>query len=105
MGNVNGPLYQSCLELVIASRTDAYLRDSIRAVSTRLTESVEKTLSGLFVPSTSSVPNLDLFPAMLFLTFEGLAIGAEAREKRVIEQVLVAAKNICGVLFTPRLAG
>ena len=102
---VNGPLYQAWLELVIASRTDAYLRDSIRAVNTRLTESVEKTLSGLFAPSTSSVPDLDLFPAMLVLMFEGLAIGAETREKRVIAQVLAAAKNICEVLFTARPAG
>ena len=31
---VNSPLYQAWLELVIASRTDAYLRDSIRAVNT-----------------------------------------------------------------------
>jgi hypothetical protein len=42
---------------------------------------------------------------MLFLMMEGLAIGAEAREKRVIEQVVTATKNICGTLFTPRLAG
>ncbi len=90
---------------MIASRTYAYLRDSIRAVNTRLTESLEKTLSGLFVPSTSNVPDLDRFPVMLFLMFQGLAIGAEAREKRVIEQVLAAAKDICGVLFTPRPAG
>ena len=47
---VDGPLYQAWIELLIASRTDAYLRDSTRAVKTRLTESVEKTLSGLFVP-------------------------------------------------------
>jgi hypothetical protein len=97
---VNSPLYRAWLELVIASRTDAYLRDSIRAVNTRLTESMEKTLSGLFGPSTSSVPSLDLFPVMLFLMMEGLAIGAQAREKAIVEQVLAAAKNICGPLFT-----
>ena len=101
---VDGPLYQAWLELVIASRTGAYLRDSIRAVNARLTESVEKTLSGLFAPSTSSVPNLDLPPVMFFFMIEGLAVGAEVREKRVIEQVLAAAKNICGELFTPRSA-
>jgi hypothetical protein len=84
---VNGPFYQAWLELVIASRTDADLRDSIRAVNMRLTKSVEQTLSGLFVPATSSIPNPDIFPLMLFLMTEGLAIGAEAREKHVIEQV------------------
>jgi hypothetical protein len=42
---------------------------------------------------------------MFFLMMEGLAIGVEAREKRVIEQVPGAAKNICGALFTPRSAG
>jgi len=41
---------------------------------------------------------------MLFLTMEELAIGAEAREKRIVEQVLAAAKNMRGALFTPRLA-
>jgi len=74
---VNGPLYQAWLELVIAGRTDTYLRNSIRAVHTRLSESMEKTLSGLLVP-------------------------LEAREKRVIEQVLDAAKHICEALFIPR---
>jgi hypothetical protein len=66
---------------------------------------MEKTASGLFGPSTSSVPNLNLFPVMFFLMMEGLAIGVEAREKRVIKQVPGAAKNICGALFTPRSAG
>ena len=88
---------------MIASRTAAYLRDSIRAVNARLTESVEKTLSGLFAPSTSSVPNLDLFPVMLF--FMRSAIGADAGEKRGIEQVPAATRTsvqhysllVCGV--------
>lgn len=90
---------------MIASRTDASLRNSIRAVYTRLSESVERMLRGLFEPFASSVPNQDLFPVMLALIMEGLAIGAEVREERVIEQVLDAAKTICGALFTPRSAG
>jgi len=51
---------------VIASRTqppDDYLGNSIRAVYTRLGEFVKKTLSGLFEPFASSVPNLVIFPA------------------------------------------
>jgi hypothetical protein len=66
---------------------------------------MEKTLSGLFGPPTSSVPNLDLFPVMFFLMMEGLAIGAQAREKAIVEQVLAAAKNIGGALFTRGSAG
>ena len=62
-------------------------------------------LRGLFEPFALSIPNPDLFPVMLVLMMEGLAMGAELRDKRVIEQVLEAAKNICGALFTPRLAG
>jgi hypothetical protein len=42
---------------------------------------------------------------MLFLMMEGLAVGAEAREKRVIEEVLATTSNICEALFTPRSAG
>jgi hypothetical protein len=64
---------------VIARRTDTYLRNTIRAVHARLSESVGKTLSGLFEPFASSIPNLKFFPAMLVLMLEGLAIGAEAR--------------------------
>ena len=66
---------------------------------------MEKTLSGLFEPLASSVPNLDLFPVLLFLMIEELAMGAEARDKQVIEQVLDAARNKCGALFTGRSAG
>jgi len=95
----NSPLYQAWLELMIASRTDAYLRDSIRAVNTRLTEFVQKTFGELFVPARDDLPNMEMFPVMLIFMIEGLAIGADAREKRVVEQVLAAAKNICGALF------
>jgi len=42
---------------------------------------------------------------MLFLMMEGLAIGAQAREQGVVEQVMTAAKNIGGALFTPGPAG
>jgi len=95
----NSPLYQAWIELMIASRTDAYLRDSIRAVNTRLTEFVQKTFSELFVPARDDLPNLDMFPVMLIFMIEGMAIGADAREKRIVDQVLTAAKNICGALF------
>jgi hypothetical protein len=91
---------------VIASRTDAYLRNSIRAVYTRLSESVERMLRGpVRAFRFERSENQDLFPVMLALIIEGLAIGAEVRKERVIEQVLDAAKTICGVLFTPRSAG
>jgi hypothetical protein len=42
---------------------------------------------------------------MFFLMMEGLAIGAQAREKAIVEQVLAAAKNIGGALFTRGSAG
>ena len=102
---VRGPALPGLARTLIASHNDAYLRDSIRAVNARLTESMEKTLSGSFGPSTSSVPNLDLFPGRVFLMMEGLAIGAQAREKAIVEQVLGAAKNLGGALFTRRSAG
>ncbi len=96
----NGPLYQAWLELMIASRTDAYLRDSIREVNTRLTEFVQKTFRELFVPANVQIAGLELFPVMVVFMMEGLAIGVDAREKRVVDQVLTALKNVCGVLFT-----
>jgi AcrR family transcriptional regulator len=95
----NSPLYQAWIELMIASRTDAYLRDSIRAVNTRLTEFVHKTFNEMFVPARNDLPNMDMIPVMLIFMLEGMAIGADAREKRVVDQILTAAKNIYGVLF------
>jgi AcrR family transcriptional regulator len=95
----NSPLYQAWIELMIASRTDAYLRDSIRATNTRLTEFVHKTLNEMFVPVRNDLPNLDMVPVMLTFMLEGMAIGADAREKRVVDQVLTATKNIFGALF------
>ncbi len=99
-GMANGPLFQAWLELMIASRTDAYLRDGIRAVNTRLTEFVRETFRGLFVPVNWQIPDLDLFPVMMVFMMEGLAVGIDAREKQMVDQVLAALKNICGVLFT-----
>jgi AcrR family transcriptional regulator len=96
----NGALYQAWLELMIAGRTDAYLRDSIRQVNTRITELVQQTFRGLFVPADRQGSDLDLFPVMMVFMMEGLAIGIDAREKRVVDRVLAALKNLCGVLFT-----
>lgn len=98
----NSPLYHAWLELMIASRTDAYLRDSIRAVNTRITEFVHKTFGDRFVPA-QDIPGLDLFPVMVVFMMEGLAIGVDAREKKVVEQVLSATKNLCVALFRPPL--
>lgn len=100
----NSPLYHAWLELMIASRTDAYLRDSIRAVNTRITEFVHKTFQDLFQPAVSDIPGLDMFPVMVVFMMEGLAIGVDAREKRVVDQVLAAVKNLCKALFRPPAA-
>ncbi|MGO9452575.1 MAG: TetR/AcrR family transcriptional regulator [Candidatus Binataceae bacterium] len=100
----NGPLYQAWLELMIASRTDAYLRDSIRGVNTRLTEFVQKTFRGIFTPATCGIPNFDLVPVMIVLMMEGLAIGTDARDKQVVERVLEALKSLCAFLFVPAAA-
>jgi AcrR family transcriptional regulator len=95
----NGPLYHAWLELMIASRTDVYLRDAIRGVNTRLTEFVSDTLRGLFAPADRGIPGLELFPVMIVFMMEGLAIGVDAREKRVVDQILSALKNLSAALF------
>jgi AcrR family transcriptional regulator len=91
-----GPLYQAWMELMTASRTDEYLRDPIRAVNRRLAEFIGESFGGLFESRARALTNPDVFPMLVLLIVEALAIGVEARDSHDTDRVLSALKDLCG---------
>jgi len=65
---------------------------------------VEKTLNGLVRAFQFGHSEPGSLSGHALPHDEGLAIGAQAREQGVVEQIMAAATNICGALFTPRSA-
>ncbi|SRR5579885_461062 len=96
---MSGPLYRAWLELAVASRTEEFLRGSVRKVNEQLMAYVSEFCEGLFVPAGPDIPRLDLFPVMVVLMMRGLAIDAEAADSRDIAQILAALKRMCASLF------
>jgi AcrR family transcriptional regulator len=96
---MSGPLYRAWLELAVASRTEEFLRGSVRKVNEQLMAYVSEFCEGLFVPAGPDIPRLDLFPVMVVLMMRGLAIDAEAADSRDIAQILAALKRTCASLF------
>jgi AcrR family transcriptional regulator len=97
---MSGPLYRAWLELAVASRTEEFLRGSVRKVNEQLMAYVSEFCEGLFVPAGPDIPRLDLFPVMVVLMMRGLAIDAEAADSRDIAQILAALKRMCASLFS-----
>ncbi len=97
---MSGPLYRAWLELAVASRTEEFLRGSVRKVNEQLMAYVSEFCEGLFVPAGPDIPRLDLFPVMVVLMMRGLAIDAEAADSRDIVQILAALKRMCASLFS-----
>jgi hypothetical protein len=55
--SVNGPFHTAWVELVVASRTDPYLRDIVLSLNRRTMELVKDGLKELFPDAISANPN------------------------------------------------
>jgi AcrR family transcriptional regulator len=90
----NGPLETAWLELVVASRTDTYLRDSVRAVNNRIGEFVDKTFKELFPKPNSDGTDYELIPHVVILLFDGMAVAGKTLSPVLSERILHALKTV-----------
>jgi AcrR family transcriptional regulator len=89
----NGRLMAAWIELVVASRTDAYLRKSVSAANDRAAEFIEKSFHELFPRPDRAGADYDLIPQMVVMLLEGMALEGQTLNSELIARVLSALKT------------
>ena len=87
----NGPLMTAWIELVVASRTDFYLRDSVRAVNDRMTQLLAETFRKIS-SVTATTGDRELTPVMIILIVEAMALEGKTLDPKLAERILNALK-------------
>jgi AcrR family transcriptional regulator len=89
----NGPLATAWIELVVASRTDSYLRGAVTTVNDRMVEFIDKSFQELFPRPESAGTDYDLIPQMVILILEAMALEGKTLNLKLTERILNALKT------------
>jgi AcrR family transcriptional regulator len=89
----NGTLATAWIELVVASRTDSYLRGTVTAVNDRMVEFIDKSFQELFPRPESAGTDYDLIPQMVILILEAMALEGKTLNLKLTERILNALKT------------
>jgi AcrR family transcriptional regulator len=89
----NGRLMTAWLELVMASRTDSYLRESVRGVNDRMAAFIDQSFKELFPRPDTAGPDYDLIPQIVVLILEAMALEGKTLNPRLEERILSALKT------------
>lgn len=98
-----GPAFYAWLELVVASRTDAALRDAVRAASRRFEEGVRRILAAIFGVSEDARGAAGAIEFVVFGLLESLAIehslrDAEGADRAEFEAAIGFLKNLANFI-------
>ncbi len=89
----NGRLMTAWLELVVASRTDSYLRDSVSGVNDRMAAFIDQSFKELFPRPDAASSDYELIPHIVVLILEGMALEGKTMNPTLAERILNALKN------------
>ena len=89
----NGPLTTAWIELVVASRTDSFLRESVRLVNDRLSELIDRSFKELFGRPESANGDYDLVPQIAMLILEAMALEGKTLDPTLVSRILNALKT------------
>ncbi|HYK65090.1 MAG TPA: TetR/AcrR family transcriptional regulator [Patescibacteria group bacterium] len=89
----NGRQMTAWIELVVASRTDLYLRESVSAAHYRSWEFIERSFNELFPRPAGAGADRELIPLLVLLLLDGMALGGKTFDPKLIERVLTALKT------------
>jgi AcrR family transcriptional regulator len=89
----NGPLATAWIELIVASRTDSYLRGALGAVNDRMAEFIDRSFHELFPRPTNAGADYDLIPQMVVLLIEAMALEGKALNLTLTSRILNALKT------------
>jgi AcrR family transcriptional regulator len=89
----NGRFMTAWIELVVASRTDAYLRESVTAANNRSGEFIDRSFRELFPPNEGTIAHYDVIPHILVLAIEGMALEGMTLNSELTGKILNAFKT------------
>jgi AcrR family transcriptional regulator len=89
----NGRLMTAWLELVVASRTDSYLRESVRGVNDRMVAFIDQSFKELFPRPDAASPEYELIPQIVVLLLEAMALEGKTLNPGLAARILNALKN------------
>jgi len=89
----NGPLATGWIVLVVASRTDSYLRSTVTAVNDRMAEFIDQSFKELFPRPESAGADFELIPQMVVLILEAMALEGKTLNLKLTERILNALKT------------
>jgi len=90
----NGRLATAWLELLVASRTDSYLRKSVSAVNARMAAFIDQSFKELFPRPAAAGAGYDLIPQVVVLILEGMALEGKTINPNLTARVLDALKTV-----------
>ncbi len=90
----SGRLTSAWTELVVASRTDGYLREAVRAADDRLNRFVSASFAELFPRPENPLAEYDLLPFMVIYLISGMAVQGKTADPALTSRILHALKTI-----------
>jgi AcrR family transcriptional regulator len=89
----NGPFATAWIELIVASRTDSYLRGALGAANVRMGDFIDRSFKELFPPPAGAGADYDLIPQMVVLLIEAMALEGKALDLTLADRILNALKT------------
>ena len=81
------------IELAVASRTDAYLQESVSAANARIEELINRSFEELFPRPEGASPFYELIPHIMCLILEGMALEGMTLNSELTTKILTALKT------------
>lgn len=89
----NGRLTTAWIELVVASRTDAYLRESVSGANDRMAGLIDQSFKELFPRPDGAPQDYDLIPQLVVLLLEAMAFEGKTLNPALAARILSALKH------------
>jgi len=89
----NGRFMTVWIELIVASRTDAYLRESVSAANDRAAEFIDRSFKELFPRPAAAGDDYDLIPQVVLMLLQGMALEAQTLNPKLVARILTALKT------------
>ncbi len=89
----NGRFMTAWVELLVASRTDAYLREAVSAANDRSAEYIGQSFKELFPQPDGAGAEYEIIPQMVCLLLQGMALEGMTLNMELTTRILTALKT------------
>lgn len=88
-----GRLAIAWIELVVASRTDPYLREAVTAANERMAGFLDQSFKELFPPPANADPDYDLIPQIAILIVDAMCLQGSTMKPQMSKRILDLLKS------------